>query len=287
MPTLAISTPSLNHERYVTAFIESVVAQNCPGVRLCVVDDASVDGNYTLLSELQARHGFTLLRNERRMGIVPTLRRAFTANGEADFYFVIASDDLLEPNFARSVFAYFEAHREVDAIVGNVVIIDSEGRQTGRVNAVAEGRIDLVRWAKGEQTLMPNWMVCRRRVMEAERPYEGDHALDDLPVFINIASKYEVRAAGFDFLRYRKHAQSYSSSRALEVYRAEEQVLTSFHAEPFYPYYMRQARINWFLNFSAGNKREAWRILPRLWTDLWRWRVLKGFARLLFYYSKK
>jgi glycosyltransferase involved in cell wall biosynthesis len=287
MPSIAINTPSLNHERYVRSFIESVAAQNCPGVRLCVVDDASEDGNFTKLTQLQNIYEFKLLRNDRRLGIVPTLRIAYETNGPADYYLAIASDDLLAPRFVQSVYTYFEAHPDVDVIIGNVVFINPEGRQIGRLDAEADGRVDLVKWAKGEQKLMPNWMVYRHRVMELERPYEADLALDDLPVFIRIVAKYNVRVAGFDFISYRKHPDSHSNSRAMDVYLAEKKVLEPFRGQPFYHHYMRQARINWFLNFSGKHKKEAARILLGLGIDLWRWRVIKGIVRLFFYFPKK
>lgn len=284
MLTIAINTPSLNHERYVGVFIDSVFSQDYPNLTLSVVDDASTDRNYEILRQLQARHGFVLQRNEARRGIAATLNRAYAANRSSDLVFTIASDDLLAPGFARRVNDYFTMNPGVDAIVGNVVFIDADGTVTRRFQAWAEGRIDLVKWAGGKQQAMPNWLVVRRAVMESEKPYDEANALEDLPFFIRIVQKYDVRAVDFDLLHYRKHKQSYSSQKAYDVYLAEQKLLERYRAEPFYHSYARNARLNWFLAFSGSRKSEAWRLLGALWPDLWRLRVLKGLARLFFYH---
>lgn len=287
MLTIAINTPSLNHERYVGAFVKSIYSQEHQGVSLSVVDDASSDRNFEELCRLQALHGFTLQRNEVRRGIAATLNRAYAANRVTDLVFGIASDDLLAPGFVGHVNKYFRDHPTVDAITGSVVYIDSEGRTTGRFQARADGRIDLVKWARGEQQVMANWMVVRRHVMDSEKPYDEAHKLEDLPFFIRVVSRYDVRVVDFDLLHYRKHDQSYSSRKSFEVYVVEGEIMQQYRNEPFYVHYERSRRINWFLSFSGINKAEAWRLLPLLLTDFWRLRVLKGIVRLFFYYPKK
>ena len=287
MLTIAINTPSLNHERYVGAFVKSIYSQEHQGVFLSVVDDASSDGNFGELRRLQTLHGFTLQRNEVRRGIPATLNRAYAANKVTDLVFSIASDDLLAPGFTRQVGEYFLAHPTVDAITGSVVFIDSEGHITGRFQPRAEGRIDLVKWAQGKHTVMANWMVVRRHVMDSEKPYDEAHKLEDLPFFIRMVSRYDVRAVDFDLLHYRKHDQSYSSRKLFEVYLAEGKIMQQYLAEPFYVHYERARRINSFLSFSGTCKPEAWRLLHFLLPDLWRLRVMKGIVRLLFYYPKK
>jgi len=285
--TIAINTPSLNHERYVGGFIKSIYAQERAGISLSVVDDASTDGNYDELRRLQAVHGFILQRNEVRLGIAATLNRAYAANRPTDLVFSLASDDLLAPGFARNVEKYFTSHPSVDAIVGSLVYIDAEGNVTGRFQARAEGRIDLVKWARGEQQVMAYWMVVRRHVMDSEKPYDEAHKLEDLPFFIRVVSRYDVRAVDFDLLHYRKHGESYSSKKSFEVYLAEGEIMRQYEGEPFHAHYERARRINWFLAFSGSRKSEAWRLLRSLLPDMWRLRVLKGLARLFFYHPKK
>ena len=287
MLKIAINTPSLNHERYVEDFIKSVFSQGYPAITLSVVDDASTDKNYEKLKCLQAIHGFILQRNDRRMGIAATLNRAYMSNTQSDLVFAIASDDLLAPGFAAHVNDYFTANPDVDAIVGNVSYIDSQNRCIGRFQTRAEGRLDLVKCAKRQQMVMANWLVVRRNVMNTEMPYDESIQIEDLPFFIRLVKHYNVRAADFDLLCYRKHAESYSSKKTLEVYLAEKKTLERYREEDFYPYYVREAHINWFLNFSGTYKAEALNLLRTLLPDLWRLRVIKGLLRLFFYYPKR
>ena len=77
-PLLSVVMPAYNEHQTIEAIITRVLAVPVR-TELIVVDDGSVDGTREQLVELQRRHGFTLLLQERNQGKGAAIRRGFAA----------------------------------------------------------------------------------------------------------------------------------------------------------------------------------------------------------------
>jgi glycosyltransferase involved in cell wall biosynthesis len=77
-PLLSVVMPVYNERNTIDEIIERVLAVPMR-VELIVVDDCSSDGTRDLLAELQRRHGFTLLLQDRNQGKGAAIRRGFAA----------------------------------------------------------------------------------------------------------------------------------------------------------------------------------------------------------------
>jgi glycosyltransferase involved in cell wall biosynthesis len=77
-PLLSVVMPVYNERNTIDEIIERVLAVPMR-LELIVVDDCSSDGTRDLLAELQRRHGFTLLLQERNQGKGAAIRRGFAA----------------------------------------------------------------------------------------------------------------------------------------------------------------------------------------------------------------
>jgi glycosyltransferase involved in cell wall biosynthesis len=77
-PLLSVVMPVYNERDTIAEIIERVLAVPMR-TELIVVDDASTDGTGEILAGLQARHGFTLVRQPRNQGKGAALRRGFAS----------------------------------------------------------------------------------------------------------------------------------------------------------------------------------------------------------------
>ena len=77
-PLLSVVMPVFNERNTIDEIVTRVLAVPLR-VQLIVVDDCSTDGTRDLLADLQRRHGFTLLLQERNQGKGAAIRRGFDA----------------------------------------------------------------------------------------------------------------------------------------------------------------------------------------------------------------
>lgn len=75
-PLLSVVMPVYNERDTVEEIVTRVLAVPLR-IELIVVDDGSTDGSGEILERLQARHGFTLIRQPRNQGKGAALRRGF------------------------------------------------------------------------------------------------------------------------------------------------------------------------------------------------------------------
>ncbi len=124
LPTISLVTPSLNQGNFLRATIESVLAQEVPGLDHFVQDGGSTDGTLEILRSYEGRVTFV---SEKDRGQADAINRGLRrARGEVLGY--LNSDDILRPGALAAVGEAFAAHPEVLFVWGRAAYLDAEGR---------------------------------------------------------------------------------------------------------------------------------------------------------------
>lgn len=118
-PALSVVVPTYNAARHVREALASVLAQDFANFELLVVDDGSTDATAQALQEFAADPRVRLLRNERNMGLIATLHRAY-GECRAPLIARMDSDDICEPARFRRQVEFLRAHPEVDIVGGAI-----------------------------------------------------------------------------------------------------------------------------------------------------------------------
>lgn len=104
MPEISVLIPVYNAEATLDEALESVRAQTLQDWEALVVDDGSTDATPRLLQAWERRDSrFRILRNERNVGIVPSLNRAIAASRAPLLARMDADDVALPSRFAKQV----------------------------------------------------------------------------------------------------------------------------------------------------------------------------------------
>lgn len=125
---ISIITPNYNYEKYIAKTIESVVTQSFNNIEHIIVDDGSTDNSVSIIKEYQNLYPeiIKLIQQENR-GQTSALNVCLK-NVTGDIIGWLNSDDLYCKNTFQIIINNFNQNKNIDAIIGNINIIDSEGR---------------------------------------------------------------------------------------------------------------------------------------------------------------
>ena len=127
-PTISIVTPSFQQGRFITRTIQSVLAQDYPGLEYVVQDGGSTDETIQVLERYSDR--LSRWVSEPDGGHADALNRGFRlTTGEVMGW--LNSDDLLLPGALACVGSYFATHPETDVVYGHRLLIDENDGEIG------------------------------------------------------------------------------------------------------------------------------------------------------------
>ena len=140
LPRIDLVTPSYNQGAYLADTVCSVLKQTGVKLRLHVQDGDSNDKSTAILARLSKEFPDTAERqfswqSRRDGGQAHAINLGFERLRKAapeDVMGYLNSDDLILPGALRFVAEYFAMHPKVDVLYGHRIIMDSEGRETGR-----------------------------------------------------------------------------------------------------------------------------------------------------------
>lgn len=125
LPSISMVTCSYQQARFLDATMRSVLAQNYAGLEYIVIDGGSTDGSKDIIE----RHAGSLAYwvSEPDGGQADALIKGF-GHASGDIYGWLCSDDLLLPGTLQRIGEFFRDHPDVDAVYGDSVWIDAEGK---------------------------------------------------------------------------------------------------------------------------------------------------------------
>jgi len=226
---VTVVIPSFNHERFVGAAIDSVLAQSGPRVRVLVVDDGSTDETVAVA---RTRHDarIEVRENGRNLGLGESLYRALRTV-RTPFVAVLNSDDLFHPARIDRLLAALQERPRAAVAASHLVPVDADGRActTADASPIFDGKRvhDWLNWfeSAGRDTaatadplhrlLERNFLVTSSN-MVARRDFLLDRAglwrdleyCVDWQVFLAAAADRALRVVPEPLLAYRLHASN-------------------------------------------------------------------------------
>ncbi len=127
MKALKISmiVPSFQQRRYLEATLKSLVEQQYPDLEILVMDGGSNDGSVEVIRRFEPHLAFWSSASDG--GQTDALIHGFErATGE--IFGWLCSDDLLLPGALMQIGRFFRRHPGIDAVYGDALWIDADGR---------------------------------------------------------------------------------------------------------------------------------------------------------------
>jgi glycosyltransferase involved in cell wall biosynthesis len=145
-PTVSVVLPNYNHARYIGGALNALAAQTKPADEIIVIDDASTDDSIAVIEGFcEMLPQLRLLRNERNMGVNPTLNRGFN-EARGSHLLSSAADDWIEAGFIARMTEAVTAYPQARVCTSSFVqYFDADQR---RVHHKADS--DLGPWYAGD-----------------------------------------------------------------------------------------------------------------------------------------
>ncbi|MEU3458493.1 glycosyltransferase [Streptomyces sp. NPDC006733] len=215
--------------------VRSVLAQDGDDWRLTVVDDGKEAGVPEWFAALGDER-VSYLRNERNLGVTGNFNRCLELS-EGEFTVLMGCDDLLLPNYLRTVRAALDHEPKATMVQPGVDVIDGEGKLSRTLVDTTKEKLYAPKGARplmlsGEDLavslLRGNWLyfpsICWRTEVMRKFRFQADlGVIQDLALVVDLlldgASLVVTDTVAF---QYRRHAVSESSAKALSGDRFDE-----------------------------------------------------------------
>ena len=264
--TIDFCVPYWGDPADLRATVASVLHQTDDRWRLTVIDDCYPDASVpAFFAELDDPR-VTYRSNERNVGIVENFRRAVAA-AEGPYLVVLGSDDLLEPDYVRTMLRAAAEHPEADVLQPGVRVVDASAVPVRTLVDFVKLRLltprrerSLAAQDMARSLLIGDWLYWPSLVFRTETIRRFDFR-DDLPIILDLAILIDIAFSDGTLhylpdvvFSYRRHAESASQKTILDGTRFEDERA----------YYREVAQRAGRRGGRRARRAARWRVMSRL-----------------------
>jgi alpha-1,3-rhamnosyltransferase len=237
LPLVSIVVPVYNHERYIGATIDSLMAQSYPNLELVIVNDGSSDSSLEVLEarrfDCERRFKRFVLIDQINSGVATALNRGIQ-EARAAFVFLLSSDDLVERDAIESLLPQIVLDPSVALVCGDADFIDANGaplaleRNGIRYSSFTRfclswrEQVDITSEFGNYRSLiignyLPVGILLRRECIIEVGGYDPNCAVDDHDLWLKLAKNYRFKFVDRALSHYRRHGQNTILTKAHQI----------------------------------------------------------------------
>lgn len=130
-PKVSVIVPNYNHAPFLTRRLDSIIGQTYNDIELLILDDASTDDSYRILTRYYSKPGVRIVVNSRNSGAAfPQWNRGiWRAKGE--YVWIAESDDAADPHFLETLVPLLDENPSLGLAYCQSRIMNREGVVVG------------------------------------------------------------------------------------------------------------------------------------------------------------
>jgi len=211
---VSVVIPLFNHEQYIEAAIESVLAQTIRPSEIIVIDDGSSDNSAAKVLQLAERHPEIIFWSWPNQGAHHTLN-ASIHRATGDYVAILNSDDCYEPERLAACLSVVSEFPAVDVVSTRAVFMDKQGREVenvwyedARKFYLEESDLSLALF-HANLVLTTSNLFIRRSIFDSIGYFSQLRYAHDLEYILRlILAKAHIRFLDRPLLRYRWHGEN-------------------------------------------------------------------------------
>jgi teichuronic acid biosynthesis glycosyltransferase TuaG len=254
---------SYNHEKYISASIESVLNQSFKDFELIVLDDCSKDNSQKIIETYQAKDvRIQALFHKKNTGMAKSMNDLF-AVAKGKYIALIDSDDLWEKTKLEKQLAILEKN-DSQIVWSEGKIIDSEGLPIGETftqNEQAQHKKksgNLFEILLNRNFIFDSSVIFKKELAEGIRFNEELKYYNAYKFLVDLAKNHSFLFIPEPLARYRVHGMNAHLSDE-KGWKSDEIVFGNLILQEYGNYISNKTRAKWFLTIGIsfsyfGNK---------------------------------
>ena len=234
LPSVSVVVPLYNHERYISAALESVFRQSLQPDEIIIVDDGSTDGSALVVEQCARENPRVRLQRQANQGAHHAINRGI-AESRGEIVAILNSDDAYAPERLRVCVEWLARHDNCAAVATALSFMDHDGRPLRNTwYEQARAYYDTVRdlglaLANGNFVMTTSNFVLRRSTVSELGGFRALRYAHDLDFLMRlVAAGKPVHLIESPLLHYRMHASNTISEDHRKVRAEWASVIASF-----------------------------------------------------------
>lgn len=284
-PLVTIAIPNHNTAKYIGEAMESALAQTRDDFEILVINNASTDNSWQIISEMAARDSRIVAHDFKELFSALNNWNRGLALARGKYIVFLHADDLLKPDFLKTCLEIFEIRPNLGYVYCDKEYINASGesegnnefyRNSGIIPGLGEARVNLLGWHT-----VPVQMLVRTQCM---REVGGYYFSDIFPTLL-INLKWDIGYSREALVQYRRHAgattQTFVDDKTLVMYLYLSKVLVLDYYLPEKAFALRELKpriqqrfanaclLNYGLKVLGSNHQQLCREYLALASSFW------------------
>ena len=255
-PTITVLMPVYNVEKYVGAAIESILTQTFEDFELLIIDDASTDHTYDIISQYNDKR-IRKIRNHTNIGIASSLNLGLSMTNSI-YVARMDGDDISKPTRFEKQIAYMKSNPDLgilgshmELINENNVILKEQHKKMGRIN------IKIGLFFGNTSLAHPSILIKKSELEKFHLRYDSAFQYaEDFDLYCRSSHYIEFDNYPECLVQYRIHSESVSHKFH------DQQIIDAKIA-----LYLHLRRLNFPINKSDFNVHTFLSFSPQIWDD--------------------
>jgi glycosyltransferase involved in cell wall biosynthesis len=225
IPVISVVMPVYNAAAYLSAAVDSILAQTFTDFELIAIDDGSTDASLEILQQMAERDSRIRIISRPNTGIVGALNDG-VARAQGEFVARMDADDVALPHRFERQLGFLRETPGCVAVGSALLLMDSDGDPIGVQQwATTHEEIDRLLLTGWSGLAHPTAMI-RKAALQQVGGYRSEYEwVEDKDLWLRLAEIGQLANLSEPLLRYRVHETSLSCQRESDTLRLWETLL--------------------------------------------------------------
>jgi glycosyltransferase involved in cell wall biosynthesis len=229
LPLVSVQVPVYNHENYVEACLDSVLADKYPNKELVIMDDGSTDNSPQIVNDWVTKNRYQIdvrFFPRPHRGLTRTLNELITIC-KGDYLVSLASDDMLIDGGISTRLRYLLNHKKKLAVIGDCIVVDTAGvkvHESAIFDLNGANRNNYLSPKKFKKQIISQWaipgpvLMVKKEIYSVMGNYYEKTSVEDWDFYLRMVAKNLLGFVDKKVSAYRIHADSACRDVNREIY---------------------------------------------------------------------